>query len=345
MSTAENAKIQYESGQDLVSFVALTDEGDHKDFRSADPLWSNRAGYEPDVKPNGLATGGAVSAAASGSNDVVDVAALTCYLAGTLTTVAADADLSITRPTGGSPANSHNKSSITITSAGAIAVVKGTDGTAFSATRGAAGGPAWIPTGSIEIAQVWLSSATPAAITADEIKSVIGTHCERYDYPTWTEKRLGNVVNGVIDCAGILFASALALIHSDDAGTTKAGKKVYAQYYEPIFTDVPKSSDFVPPETSHSVSSKQIYGSTLGSSSSSLGQGSFTAYLEDGISDGLLGLKNETLIFKFFQNRLNATPYILAQGKLGISRSFPAGDQITAACTLSAEESAVEVTA
>ncbi|MBN1613928.1 MAG: hypothetical protein JW950_05630, partial [Deltaproteobacteria bacterium] len=196
MSTAENAKIQYESGQDLVSFIALTDQGDHQDFRSADQLWSNRAGYQPDVKPNGLATGGVVSVAASGSDDVVDVAALTCYLAGVLTSVEASTDLAIGRPTA-----SHVKYAITVTSGGALSAVKGVESTSFSTTRGAAGGPPYILPDSIEIAQVWLSSATPAEITADEIKQVVGTHCERYDYPTWTENRF-NVESGIIGNAG-----------------------------------------------------------------------------------------------------------------------------------------------
>ena len=49
MATAENAKLQYESGQDIVAFVALTDTGDHKDFRSADALWSNKSGYKPTI--------------------------------------------------------------------------------------------------------------------------------------------------------------------------------------------------------------------------------------------------------------------------------------------------------
>jgi hypothetical protein len=337
MSTAENAKIQYESGQDLVAFVALTDQGDHKDFRSADALWSNRSGYEPDVKPNGLATGGAVSVAASGSNDVVDVAALTCYLAGVLTSVNAATDKAIARPTA-----SHVKYSITVTSAGAISAVKGVENTSFSTTRGAAGGPPYVLLDSIEIAQVWLSSATPAAITADEIKQVIGTYCERYDYPTWQENRF-NVASGVIGNAGITFDSALPLIHSALSPVVAVAKAVYAQYYEPAFTDVPKSSDFVPPETTYTVSSKQIYGTTIGASAASLNQGSFTAYLQDGIADGLLSLKGANLFFKFLQNRLNSTPYILMQGILGISRQFPASDQITAACTISSEESAVEV--
>jgi hypothetical protein len=338
MSTAENAKVQYESGQDLVTFVALTDQGDQLDFRSADNLWSNRSGYEPDVKPNGLATGGVVSVAASGSSDVVDVAALTCYLAGTLTTVTAEADLSIPRPTA-----SHVKYSITVTSAGEISAVKGVENTSFSTTRGAAGGPPYILTDSIEIAQVWLSAAESADITATEIKQTIGTHCERYDYPTWEENRF-NVENGVIGYAGITFASALPKSHSATSPVLAVAKAVYAQYYEPAFTDVSKASDFVPPETTHSMSSKQIYQRTLGAASSSLNQGSFTAYLEDGISDGLLYYKDDYLFFKFYQNADNSTPYLLMQGKLGISRTFPAGDQITASCTISAEEAAIEVT-
>lgn len=339
MATAENAKVQYESGQDLVEFVALTDQGDHLDFRSADPLWSNRSGFQPDVKPNGLATGGAVTPGTA--NNTVDVAALTCYLSGALETVSADPGNAVTRPAS-SPAGLKKKSSITITSLGAVAVIAGDDGAAFSTVRGAAGGPPFILMDSIEIAQVWLTSSTAAVITTDEIKQVVGTHCERYDYPTWEEKRM-NVENGIIGNAGILFSSALPLIHSIASPDTPAPKGVYAQYYEPAFTDVPKSDGFVPPETSYSVSSKQIYGQTIGSSSSSLNQGSFNAYLQDGISDGLLALKGLNLFFKFFQNRLNSVPYILTQGLLGVSRQFPAGDQITAACTISSEGAAVEV--
>jgi len=48
------------------------------------------------------------------------------------------------------------------------------------------------------------------------------------------------------------------------------------------------------------------------------------------------------LWFKFFPDRY-ASPYILCQGKLGISRTFPAGDSLQAACTISASEAASEV--
>ena len=106
-------------------------------------------------------------------------------------------------------------------------------------------------------------------------------------------------------------------------------------------SDVALASDFTPPETTHSVNSTPIYGTTLGSSSSTLGQGAFTAYLKDGVTDALVALKNQILWFKFFPDRY-ASPYILTQGKLGISRTFPAGDAIQAACTISASEAAAE---
>jgi hypothetical protein len=342
MSTAENAKIQYESGQDLVAFVALTDQGDHKDFRSADNFWSGRSGYVPDIKPNGLATGCAIIPAASATKEAVDVAAGTAYLAGVLTTITADTDVLVVRPAASPAASCYKKDSITINSGGSIAVVEGTAGSAFSTTRGAAGGPPFIPTTSIEIGQVWMTSASTAVIASTEIKQVIGTHCERYDYPSWTVKYF-NASNGILGYAGIVFDAALPAIHDDSSPWVGAAKKVYAQYYEPAFTDINRAVDFVPPETTHTVSSKQIYGLTLGASSSSLNQGSFTAYLTDGIKDGLLSFKGDNLFFKFFQNRDNSTPYLLQQGILGVSRTFPAGDQIQAACTISAEEEAVEV--
>lgn len=322
-NSAANAKLQYEAGQELVDMAAMTDSGDHKTFSTdGTTFWSNKSGYEPKIYPDGLETGGAVTPGAA--VDDVSVAALTCYLAGAKTSVSANGAVSVTRPAA-SPAGLKNINSITINSAGAIAVVTGTDGSAFSTTRGAAGGPPLIPAGSIEIAQVKLTSATPAVIETSEIFQVIGTHCERYDYPVWDE----DPFNGTIT-----FASALPAIHSGSPATYKG---VYAEVYEPIFSDIEPAADFKPPENSHSVSSTPVYGGTVGSSSSSLGQGSFKAFLKDGVTDPLIALEGETLFFRHFPDR-NKTPYIICQGKLGISRTFPAGDNIQADCTISATE-------
>ncbi len=324
MATAENAKLEYEAGQNAVAMSALTDSGDRTVFESAATLWSGKSGYAPVVRPNGLLTGGAVTPGTA--NNQVAVAALTCNLAGVVTAVGANAALAVTRPA----TNVAKVLSITVNGSGALAVVAGTDGatTAFSETRGAAGGPALIPVGSIEIAQVRLTGSAAALVTAAEIFAVVGLHVERADFPMF---------NVAYDQGAVEFLAALPAIHTGDLP-----KGVFASYASPLFGEVALASDFTAPETSHSVSSTQVYGTTIGSTSSSLGQGGFTAYLDSGVGDALVQLKNEKLWFRFYPDRYK-TPYLLCQGKLGISRTFPAGDQIQAACTISAESAAVEV--
>jgi hypothetical protein len=324
MPTAENARLDYEAGQQAYPMEALTDSGDAITFTSNATLFSEKSGYSPVVLPDGLVTGGEIIPAVSGSNDVVDTAALTLYLVGVLTSVSADTDVSITRP-----ATTVAKiNSITVTALGAIAMVAGTDSsdTTMNEVRGSAGGPPLIDVGAIEIGQVRVVTDTAGPITAAQIFTVTGLHRERYDYPLWEQN------NGV---AKVEFYSALQLFH-----TGPVAKTVYASYADPIFAQISLASEFVPPETSHSVTSTPVYGATLGASSSSLNQGSFTAYLQDGVTDPMVKLKNETLWFKFWPDKYK-TPYVLAQGKLGISRTFPAGDNIAAACTVSASSEAL----
>ncbi len=322
MATAENAKLQYEAGQNSVAMSALTNSGDETTFTSTATLWSGRSGYAPVVRPNGVLTGFAITTHAT--NDTVTIAAGTLNLAGVVTSVNAGT-LVASR---GVSTDTHMITSLTINSSGALAAVAGVDSTAFSETRGANGGPPLIPVGSVEIGQVRTTSVTAAVIASSEIYQVVGLHRERADFPLYD-------VN--YDAGSVTFLDVLPEIH-----TGPVPKAVYASYSSPIFADVALASDFVPPETSHSVSSTQVYGTTLGSTASTLGQGSFTAYLANGVADALETLTNETLWFKFFPDRY-ATPYILAQGKLGIARTFPAGDSIQAACTISAASAAVEV--
>lgn len=325
INSAANAKLQYEAGQEISAMAAMTDSGDHTTFAITDVApWSQKTGYEPKIYPDGLETGGVVTPGAA--NDKVSVAALTCYLAGIKTTVGADAAVSVTRPAS-SPASLKKISSVTINSAGAIAVVAGTDGAAFSTTRGAAGGPPLIPVGSIEIAQVKLTSSTAALVATAEISQVAGVSQEKYDYPIWTESPfLGQIT----------FASALPAIH---VGSPATYKGVYGEVFEPVFADIDPAVDFKAPANSHSVGTTQVYGGTIGSSSSSLGQGSFKTFLKDGITDPFLAQEDETIFFKFLPDR-NKVPYLLSYGKVGIDTSFPASDNINAAVTISAPEKA-----
>lgn len=325
MPTAENAKLEYESGQNSTAMSELTDSGDATNYTSAASLFSQRSGFSPVVRPDGVASGGVVIPAVAAGDDNVDVAALTLYLAGVLVSVSAGLDESITRP-----ATAVSKiNSIQITSAGAIAIIAGTDGTDtnFVETRGAAGGPPFVIVGSIEVAQVRVITNTTGVIAASEIFQVVDLHQERYDSPLFETDHAAGEVN---------FLSAIPLFHTADAP-----KGVYASYASPIFAEVSLASDYVPSETSHAVSSEQVYGSIIGSNSQSLNQGTFTAKLNDGVTDPIVRLKNENLWFRFYPDKYKA-PFILDQGFLGVSRAFPAGSSLQAACTISATSAAIE---
>lgn len=322
MATSPNASVEFEAGRNLVAAHALTDAGDHVNFSSASKPWSKASGFEPLVTPNGIVTGGIVVPAAAGGNNNVDISAISCYLAGTLTAVGAATNQAITR----GATNVAKISSITVTSAGAIAVVAGTDSasTAFSETRGAAGGPPFIPVGSIEIAQVRLASNVAAPIAAGEIFAIVGIHQERYDFPGWQVLGLDGKIQ---------FDSSLPLIH-----TGSVAKQVYAKVYTPIFTQVPRALDFQPAETSATTVSTDFYGGVIGGAgAASLSQAQFTALLNDGHTDSLLGQKNNNIIIRFKQDR-NKAPYSLTQGILNVTRTYPKADQVQATCTLSAEQ-------
>lgn len=324
MAITSNPKLEYESGQAYQPFEAMSDTGDATLFEASFAPWSGRSGFEPEIRPFGLATGGAITPD-SGTNDSVAVAALTAYMPGT---AAANADglasvgsgtVAVTRAV----TDTHIINSITVDASGALTAVQGTEGTAFSETRGAAGGPPLIPIDSVEIGQVRLSAQSAAEVASTEIFAVVGTHTERYDSPVWTT----DPTNGEIE-----FASALPAIH-----TGSVPKQVHVRGYTPIFAELPRVSDFVPADETNSVNSTQIYGGTIGSVSTSLGQGSFTQYGNDGITDPIIKAKGERLWFKWFQDR-NKLAHQLTQGIVGVSRTYPAGDHVNISVTISAEQ-------
>ena len=324
---ASDALIQYEAAQELVEMHQMTDSGDAQTFEADESPWSDVAGFEPKIKPNGLATGGVITPATG--DDKVAVSSATCWLAGVETAVSS-AELAhvdgLERP----GSDEYVTHSIIITAGGVFDVQPGTPTTdqgGFSTTRGAAGGPPEIPVDAIEVGWVRMTG-TSAPVESGDIRQVPGVTTERYDFPLWSE----NFVSGAIT-----FFSALPKIHVDEKP-----KKVFCEVYTPTFADLEPASDFVPPETSHSQTSTEVYGGAIGASSSTLDQGSFTVFLRDGVTDPIVALKNQKLWFRFYPHRLRA-PHMLAQGTLGISRTFPAGDSIQAECTLTADGPAVEM--
>lgn len=326
MANADNALLRIESGQQSYPMDELLNTGDNRTFEGVAAPWSGRGGFEPNVRPDGLITGGAITAGAG--NNSINIAALTCYLAGVQVAVAGSTGVSVTRA---EATDTHIIHSITVSDTGVIAVVSGTDSTSFSETRGVAGGPPLIPVGSIEIGQVRLSSATAGPVTNAEIYQVVGLHQERYDFPTFqTQNFTGEVV----------FDADIPAIH-----TGSEPKGVYASYATPIFAEVPRASNVVVPEEAFSVSSEAYYGGSLGSVSRSLNQGTFRVLTENGITDSVVRLKGETLWFEFLPNRFRNSEKLMYQGILGINRQWPAEGAMAADCTVSASNAASEVSA
>jgi hypothetical protein len=336
MATAKNAKIEIETGQSLSgAYAVMTDSGDRQIFTvSGGTLWSGKSGYTPDIRPNGIVSGrNLVSTHAS--DDYVTVAAFTAYSKGTLRSVNAGS-LEVTRASSG---GYYKVNSVTMASNGSLAVVAGTEGAALATTRATAGGPPLIPVNSVELAQVITSSSTSDAIASTEIFQVVGQHTERYDYPTWQEFNVGlgeSASSSAEKYAHVKFDAVLPAIH-----TGAVAKKTFIRYYAPQFTELTRTMAFRPVEQTHTVSSQEYYRGSIGSVSSSIGQGGFTALLTDGLTDSIVAEKDNVLTVRFYPDE-NKSAYSLTQGKIGLSRTFPYDNQVQAEVTISAERVTAE---
>lgn len=320
MASNDNAVIYYESGQEAQALEAMT-TSDNQTFEASFAPLSARSGFEPLIAPNGVVNGGAITPAVT--DDTVNVAATLVQMAGLAgadesgrLTVGAGS-VSITRPT----TDTHQVFSVTVDNTGALAAVAGEQGTSFSETRGADGGPAFIPVDSIEIGQIRVSSQTAAPIDPTEIKQVAGLHVEMADFPVYTVD---------YETGSIEFAATLPLIHTDGKP-----KQVHISGFTPLFAPVPDGYDWTPAEESYSVNSQQVYGRAIGSTSISLGQAGFSAVLNDGITDAILSVVGENIWTKFKQDQ-NRLPYQLTQGVLGVDRTYPASGNVGATFTQSA---------
>jgi len=342
MPTAKNALIQVELGQTAVDYALMTDSGDHKIFTiSGGAVWSNKSGYSADdyLRPNGIVDGLRVLSPHADS-DKVTVAAFTAYEGGTLWEVSATT-ITVTRPS----VSDYKISSIVMDETGAIDEVEGTEGTSFSATRGANGGPPLIPVDNVEIGWVKMDSQDSAVIAAGEIFQDANVHAEYAAYPIAEVFPIGKgdyADTAAEKNAHIKLNAALPLAH-----TGSVAKRIYLKYYSPNFTTMPKTADFSAAEVSVSKSSESLYegsgvSGAIGSmKADSIGDCSFTVFAENGVTDGIVRERNEVITVKFFPDA-NKSPYLLTQGMLGINRVFPAGEQNKIEATLYCEQPSVE---
>jgi len=331
MANSKHAAIYIETGQTVATAEALVDSGDGKTFNSANAdFFSQKAGKQPILICDGIVSGRNILSVNETANTVT-VANFSANSGGTTYAVSATTKTITRGVTTGYIVNS-----VTMTSAGVVAVVAGTEGSAFSDTRAAAGGPPLVPAGSVEIGQIRTSGTASAVITAAEIYQVPNQHTERADYPAAVVDSIGYGTKATQEAemtAFVKFDSVLPKIHT---GTIAKG--VYLTYYEPTLSLLSRTVDFVPATVTASTGSTQIYGGTggskfIGSSSESIGAGSFTAYLENGITDELVTLSGERLLVKFMQNA-NKSPYCLTDGVMTLTNANPVETDVTASVTI-----------
>ncbi len=318
----DNQLLEFEGGQNAFPMTELSDSGDRKTFTSGEELWSQASGVAPEVRADGIITGAAITPATG--NDSVASAAFTANVNGKEIAVSAQSALAVTRAV----TDTHIINSVICDDAGTVSVIQGTEGTAFVDTRGSAGGPAYIPVGSIEMGQVRLSSSTAAQVQAGEIFQLVNRHQERADFP------VPNIdyINGAVD-----FSSALQASHTGDVP-----KKVYASFATPEFLEAFDAYDFVPSEQAYSSSSTQTYSRVKNSVTRSLNNATFSILLKDGVTDTLVSKQGENIYFRYYPDQFKSQ-HIIEQGIFAIARTFPAGGDVTASCTINVSEKGKEV--
>jgi len=162
LPTGKEMQLKVEDGFTLYGPELMTDSGDHKNYSSAGNRFSLCASDEngidrrPVVRPDGLRNGCLVSSAISGIDNCVDVCAGSIWNGGIVKSVNGVTDLALTRPSAGNV----KKVSITIDSAGTVAILDGTEGVSYTDSRGVAGGALYIPLGTVELVTIKLDEFT-----------------------------------------------------------------------------------------------------------------------------------------------------------------------------------------
>ena len=236
LPTANSLQLMVEDSAAVAPLEQMSDSGDQMTFSSTGTRFSlcEKDGGGVDrrvvVMPDGIQSGCLAAPAASGGNDLIDVAGGTASVGGSMFSVLPQTDISLTRPS----ASMKRISSVVINSSGTASVIAGTEGTDYSNLRGAAGGAPYIPLGQLELATVRLESQTSAPLTSDEV----------FFAPEFTHTPSFRLLPY---SASLKFSASLPLIH-----TGGVAKNVWVVWHEPAFTQLDVAS-FRPPTLSFEI--------------------------------------------------------------------------------------------
>lgn len=327
MAISDNASIEMELGPPT-SFAAekLTNPtADNQTYLFTNAPLSQQAQYPTVIMPQGVKSG-LVCTPTANDDEVQTTGGVVINAAGAAAdldtgeiTVAADSAVALTRATGSNVIIN----SIVVDGDGNVTAEAGTEGSGFSGARNVAGGPPFIPINSVEICQVKLTGSTPAMVLDSEISSVPGLTRQTYNEILWET----DIYDGTVT-----FAASLPLIH-----TGGVAKEVWGRNSTPIFSKLNRVTDYSPAENSYTSNSTAIYEGAVVGQTVSLDQASFVAYLDDGLTDSLLGSRNDKRWIRFKQQK-DALAHELTNGTVSITRTFPADAEVQATVNLLAAQ-------
>lgn len=329
--TGANASVQVELGSISYPMSALSSVSSpttdvNKKFVTLAEYISDLAALQAEVRLDGVLTGLALTPG-SGFNEV-DVSAGSAYIQGQLVEVTATTVSDITRPT---TIGQVLVTALTVDSAGSITATPATEG-ATSTTRGAAGGPPYLPVDEVLIGYVTAtyydgSASGERILTAGEIDS------SSKEYAAIPSSKV--VFHDETQLVGIVeMANTLPQIHAATAaGPGTACRNVYASYYEPEFEEIPDAKDFSFTEDVSTYKSKAYKDASeetaIGTPSWSA---SFSAYFTT-VDDILNLVKNSKRWIKHYPDS-DLAPHWAGMSIVKVGRETPVENNMMASITL-----------
>jgi hypothetical protein len=321
--TGRKGKITTEIGfntytKDALTSVTTPAANVNKKFYSSAERFTGIESYQPTVYLDGV--NGACNISAGTAADSYDVSSGTYQIKGNEYSLSSSTgNTSLTRPAvdGNIVVNG-----VSVDTSGNLTVTAGSEGTT-STTRGAAGGPPFIPVDEVLLGYITLSytSATAGAVVAS---TEIDNASKEYSYmPGYT---IIHHDDGDTDLGCVEFKAALGTIH-----TGSVTRNVYATYFEPQdYVEISDSKDFTTDEVQATVQSEAYDDSTQ---QSHMGveswTGSFDYYFKKAKATVFYELKsNRKRFFKFYPDR-DATEHFTGRAVItSISSSAPVSDMI-----------------
>lgn len=328
--TGRYAKVEVEVGATFYALAALStvsspaaDVG--KKFLTSAVFISDHENRQPVVRLDGVISGLNLSPG-SGYNEV-DFSAGSVYIKGAQVDVTAGTVIELTRPTSSGQIKTF---AICVDENGTVAATAGTAG-APSTTRGAAGGPPYLPLDQVLIGYVNMSyyggsESGAAVVTAAEIDNETK---ERATIPSYQVKYHDGKGSSATNYGVIEFATALPLIHNTGASR----RNVYASYYSPTFEQIQEAKDFSFSQDVNTYKSKAYLDE---SEETALGtemwSGSGTVYWSK-VDDLLSVVINSKRWVKIYPD-INETGYVCGRCIVKANKSLPLEDTMSASVTL-----------